>query len=104
MPEGLARGILDDDQWRAVRGLLGSHDRVNLVDSAAGTGKSTMLKAYDDGMRRAGGKVTYLATTTQAVDVLRRDGFEAETVAKFLVSDKMQEAARGAASWSMRQA
>lgn len=95
VPEGLGRGVLDDDQWRAVRGLLGSHDRINLVDSAAGTGKSTMLKAYDDGMRRAGGKVTYLATTTQAVDVLRRDGFEAETVAKFLVSDKMQEAARG---------
>ena len=95
VPEGLPRGVLDDDQWRAVRGLLGSHDRVNLVDSAAGTGKSTMLKAYDDGMRRAGGKVTYLATTTQAVDVLRRDGFEAETVAKFLVSDKMQEAVRG---------
>ena len=95
VPEGLQRGVLDDDQWRAVRGLLGSHDRVNLVDSAAGTGKSTMLKAFDDGLRRSGREVTYLATTTQAVDVLRRDGFEAETVAKFLVSDKMQEAARG---------
>ena len=95
MPAGLERGVLDDDQWAAVRGLLGSHDRVNLVDSAAGTGKSTMLKAYEDGMRRTGHKVTYLATTTQAVDVLRRDGFEAETVSKFLASEKMQGAARG---------
>ena len=95
VPAGLERGPLDDDQWSAVRGLLGSHDRVNLVDSAAGTGKSTMLKAFDDGMRRSGQKVTYLATTTQAVDVLRRDGFEAETVAKFLVSDTMQQAAQG---------
>jgi conjugative relaxase-like TrwC/TraI family protein len=91
----LERGRLDDDQWNAVKGLLGSTDRVNLVDSAAGTGKSTMLKAFDEGLRLAGEHVTYLATTTQAVEVLRRDGFSAETVAKFLMSEKMQQAARG---------
>ena len=32
-------------------GLLSSQDRINLVDSAAGTGKTTMLKAYDEGIR-----------------------------------------------------
>jgi conjugative relaxase-like TrwC/TraI family protein len=95
VPEGLGQGQLDDDQWNAVRGLLGSTDRVNLVDSAAGTGKSTMLRAFDQGLRLAGESVTYLATTTQAVEVLRRDGFQAETVAKFLLSDKMQQAASG---------
>src|SRR5262249_54273119 len=55
-------------------------------------GKSTMLSVYDQGMRLAGKDVTYLATTTPAVGVLRKDGFEAETVARFLLSDKMQEA------------
>jgi conjugative relaxase-like TrwC/TraI family protein len=92
---GLERGQLDGDQWNAVKGLLDSTDRVNLVDSVAGTGKSTMLKALDKGLRLAGENVTYLATTTQAVEVLRKDGFQAETVAKFLMSVKMQEAARG---------
>jgi hypothetical protein len=93
VPEGLQRGILDDEQWNAVTALLSSSDRVQLVDSAAGVGKSTMLSVYDQGMRLAGEDVTYLATTTPAVGVLRKDGFEAETVAKFLLSDKMQEAA-----------
>jgi conjugative relaxase-like TrwC/TraI family protein len=67
----LERGRLDEDQWNAVQGLLSSTDRVNLVDSAAGTGKSTMLRAFDEGLRLAGEDVTFLATTTQAVDVLR---------------------------------
>ena len=92
---GLERGILDDDQWNAVTGLLASCDRVSVVDSAAGVGKSTMLGVYDQGMTLAGQNVTYLATTTPAVGVLRQDGFAAETVAKFLLSDKMQTAAAG---------
>ncbi len=92
---GVERGMLDDDQWAAVRGLLSSSDRVSLVDSAAGTGKSTMLKTYDRGLKLAGANVTYLATTSQAVEVLRKDGFRAETVASFLMSEEMQKAARG---------
>jgi conjugative relaxase-like TrwC/TraI family protein len=100
VPEGLSRTLadgksLDDEQWDAVTGLLSSCDRVQLVDSAAGVGKSTMLGKFEEGMKRAGHRVTYLATTTPAVGVLRADGFEAETVAKFLLSEKMQEAARG---------
>ena len=43
----------------------------------------------------AGKQVTYLATTTPAVGVLRDDGFAAESVAKFLLSEKMQAAAKG---------
>lgn len=92
---GLERGILDNEQWRAVKSLLSSCDRVQLVDSAAGVGKSTMLGVFDRGMKLAGRQVTYLATTTPAVGVLRADGFEAETVAKFLLSASMQAAARG---------
>jgi conjugative relaxase-like TrwC/TraI family protein len=93
---GLERGILDDEQWNAVTSLLSSCDRVQLVDSAAGVGKSTMLSVYDRGMRLAGQSVTYLATTTPAVGVLQADGFgQAESLAKFLLSEKMQDAARG---------
>lgn len=95
IPAGLERGRLDDEQWQAVTSLLSSCDRVQLVDSAAGVGKSTMLGVFDQGMKRAGKPVSYLATTTPAVGVLRQDGFEAETVAKFLLSEKMQDAASG---------
>ncbi len=103
-PAGVAEGLtreladgksLDDEQWDAVTGLLCSCDRVQLVDSAAGVGKSTMLAKFDEGMKRAGRQVTYLATTTPAVGVLEKDGFAAETVAKFLVSGQMQAAAAG---------
>ena len=95
VPEGLGRGNLDDGQWEAVQGLLDSPNRVNIVDSAAGTGKTTMLHAYDQGMRLAGQKVTYLASTAPAVQVLRKDGFDAHTVARFLIDPKMQQAAKG---------
>lgn len=92
----LERGKLDDEQWAAVTGLLSSHDRINLVDSAAGVGKTTALKTFDQGMRLAGRAVTYLGMNTKAVGVLQKDGFAAETVAKFLLSDKMQAAASNA--------
>lgn len=95
VPGELQRGILDDEQWQAVQALLSSCDRVQMVDSAAGVGKSTMLSVYDRGMTLAGKHVTYLATTTPAVDVLRRDGFAAESLAKFLLSETMQHEARG---------
>jgi conjugative relaxase-like TrwC/TraI family protein len=100
VPAGLSRVLpdghaLDDDQWNVVTGLLSSCDKVQIVDAAAGVGKSTMLGVYDQGMKLAGKNVTYLATTTPAVGVLRQDGFDAETVAKFLMSEKMQNAAKG---------
>lgn len=95
VPDGLARGQLDNDQWNTATGLLASTDRVNLVDSAAGTGKTTMLRTFDRGMRLAGENVTYLGTTTKAVVVLGEGGFSAETVAAFLLNEKLQEAARG---------
>jgi conjugative relaxase-like TrwC/TraI family protein len=95
VPPQLDRGPLGEGQWNVVRSLLGSSNRVNLVEGPAGTGKSTMLKVFDVGMKMAGEEVTYLATTTAAVDVLRGEGFRAETVAYFLTSARMQAEARG---------
>jgi conjugative relaxase-like TrwC/TraI family protein len=93
--EGLERGWLDDEQWAAVTGLLTSHDRIRLLDSAAGVGKTTALSVFDRGMKLAGESVTYLGTTTKSVGVLEKDGFKANTVAAFLKSEKMQAAAKG---------
>lgn len=96
VPAGLTRGTLNEGQWNAVRGLLSTGDRVAMVDAAAGTGKTTMLHAYDQGARLAGGHVLYLASTAPAVQVLRQDGFDAHTVARFLMDARMQQDARGA--------
>jgi ATP-dependent exoDNAse (exonuclease V) alpha subunit len=95
VPEGLERGTLNDGQWQAVRGLLNSTNRVNFLLGPAGAGKSYSLKAFDDGMRMAGETVTYLATTSDAVKVLADDGFEVNTLARFLLDPELQESARG---------
>lgn len=79
----------------AVQGLLESTDRFNLVESTAGTGKSTMLRTFDAGLRLSGESATYLATATRALDVLRKNSSQAEAVAGFPASEAMQRAARG---------
>lgn len=95
VPEGLERGKLNDGQWETVVGLLTSENRVNLFEGPAGAGKSWSLKKFDEGMRLAGKPVTYLATSTDAVGVLERDGFGVNTVARFLLDERMQDTARG---------
>ena len=100
VPEHLSRSLsggrtLNDGQWQAVLGLLESSNRVNLVEGPAGAGKSSLLGKYDEAVRAAGGCVTYLATTAAAADVLQKDGFDAQTLARFLVDERMQQAARG---------
>jgi hypothetical protein len=100
VPEGLDRTLpdgktLNDGQWQAVTGLLQSSNRVSLVEGPAGAGKSSLLKKFDAAAKLAGENVTYLATTSAAVDVLRDDDFKADTLARFLVDPNLQEAARG---------
>lgn len=95
VPDGLERDKLNDGQWETVVGLLSSENRVNLFEGPAGAGKSWSLKKFDEGMRLAGKPVTYLATSTDAAGVLERDGFEVNTVARFLLDERMRDAARG---------
>jgi conjugative relaxase-like TrwC/TraI family protein len=99
VPDGLSRQLggltLNDGQWQAATGLLDSCNRVNLVEGPAGAGKSSMLGKYDEGMKRMGQGVTYLASSSDAVKVLEKDGFKVKTVAHFLLDEKMQAAAAG---------
>jgi conjugative relaxase-like TrwC/TraI family protein len=86
---------LNDGQWEAVTGLLNSPNRVNMVQGPAGAGKSYLLAKFDEGVQRMGQHVTYLATTAPAVGVLENDGFEANTLARFLLDKELQAAAAG---------
>jgi conjugative relaxase-like TrwC/TraI family protein len=97
--EGLSRTMangktLNDGQWDAVCGLLNSQNRTNLLEGPAGAGKSSLLRKFSEGMDRAGQSVTWLGTTAPAVGVLEKDGFKADTVARFLLDSRMQAAAR----------
>ena len=99
-PIGLAgrleRGRLNDGQWDAACGLLKSENRVGLVVGPAGAGKSSLLAAYQEGASLAGETITFLASSSDAVEVLAKDGFaDARTVAHFLLDEKMQAAASG---------
>jgi conjugative relaxase-like TrwC/TraI family protein len=84
---------LSDEQWRVVTGLLESEDKVSVVEGPAGSGKSSLLGKLREGMKLKGHDVTWLGTTAKAAEVLEKDGFDAHTVARFLVDQDMQNAA-----------
>jgi conjugative relaxase-like TrwC/TraI family protein len=95
VPEDLERGRLNDGQWSAVTGLLNSENRVNVVTGPAGAGKTDMLQTFAKGMERQGRTVGFLATSSDAVAVLHKDGFgDARTVAHFLLDTKLQASLR----------
>lgn len=54
-----------------------------------------MLGKFDEGVRLAGEKVSYFATTAKAAEVLQKEGFEAHTVARLLLDQRMQAAVAG---------
>jgi hypothetical protein len=68
------------------------------ISGRAGVGKTTLLNEVRRGIQSGMHKLYAFAPTSEAArDVLRKEGFQnAETVAKLLRSEKLQEEARGA--------
>lgn len=92
----LERGRLNDGQWDAVTGLLASGNRVNMLLGPAGAGKTDLLKTLKHGFELAGKPLEFFATSSDAVDVLRKDGFtDAKTVAHLLLDEKLQNRLQG---------
>ena len=92
-----SRTQFNDGQKAAVAHVLGSRDRVMLIRGAAGTGKTTLEEEIGEAFAEVGRPVVAIAQSVEASrDVLRNQaGFEnADTVARFLVDEKMQQAAR----------
>ena len=99
---------LNEDQRAAVEHVLGSTDRVTMVQGGAGTGKTTLMTEAVAAMRSyfyevVSGRtsVTVLAPSAEASrGVLRSEGFKAaDTVAKFLSNKTLQERAKGGVLW-----
>lgn len=86
----LDRGValspdLGDDQRKAVAELVASRDGVHALIGRAGAGKTHTIKEIDRLARLAGVSPVYAAPTHAAKEILRGDGFAAETVAQLLV-------------------
>ena len=94
----LKREWLNDGQQQAVRHVLSSRDRVMIIRGVAGTGKTTLQQEVGEALAEAGVKVVAIAQSAGASrGVLREEaGFaEADTVARFLKNQDMQQSAKG---------
>ncbi|HUY88244.1 MAG TPA: MobF family relaxase [Pirellulales bacterium] len=102
--DGFSRDWLSEEQRRAVAHITGSRDRVTIVRGAAGAagaGKTSLMQEAVEHIEAAGTKVIALAPSASASrGTLRDAGFrDADTVARFLLDDKLQEQARGQLIW-----
>jgi conjugative relaxase-like TrwC/TraI family protein len=94
------REWLNDDQRRAVEHILESPDRVILIRGKAGVGKTTIAKEAVEAIEGYGHKVFMFAPSTEAShDVLRGEGFTADTVAMLLKNPKLQKEVEGQVWW-----
>ena len=97
----LKRQWLNASQQQAVFYILESHDRVMVVRGAAGVGKTALMQEAVEAIEANGTKVVALAPTADASrGVLRSEGFkDAETVARFLMDEALQQQAKGQVVW-----
>lgn len=100
-PHRFARDWLGADQRLAVEQILGSRDRVTLLRGGAGTGKTSLMQETVSAIEAGGKKVfTFAPSADASHGVLRSEGFaDADTVARLLVDERMQQAARGQVIW-----
>lgn len=88
---------LDGEQAEAVRHLLVSEDRTQILIGKAGTGKTTTLQELDRALSERGRKLMAFAPTARASrGVLRKKGFAtADTLANLLDKPQLQSQVRG---------
>jgi conjugative relaxase-like TrwC/TraI family protein len=92
-----SRDWFNEGQKAAVSHVLGSRDRVMIIRGVAGSGKTTLQQEIGEALAEAGKPVVALAQSVKASrEVLREEaGFkQADTVARFLKDEKMQESAK----------
>jgi len=99
--EQLTHSGLSSQQQAAVAHLLTSPDRVMILRGVAGSGKTTLTTEAVRQIQATGKPVVMLAPSAQASrGVLRDEGFkDADTLARFLLDDKMQATAANGIIW-----
>lgn len=77
---------LSEDQRRAIYHILRTSDRITGLRGLAGTGKTTALRDLVAACNEARVEPLFCAPTAAATDVLRKEGFNAVTLASLLQS------------------
>lgn len=97
----VSRVFLSDEQRSAIRHVLTSRNQVIAIRGVAGAGKTTLMQEAAEAIEAGGHRVIALAPTSEAAHgVLRAEGFtSAETVARFLVDERLQAKAHGQVLW-----
>lgn len=92
---------LNEGQRAAVNLVLTSPDRVMVIRGAAGVGKTTMMQEAVEAIQEHGKQVFVFAPSASASrGTLREKKFEnADTVARLLVDEQMQEGIRNQVIW-----
>jgi conjugative relaxase-like TrwC/TraI family protein len=83
--------ILGPEQQEAVRRVVASTDRVQVLIGKAGVGKSTSLQEIARHIRADDRTILALAPSSTARDELRNKGFDAHNVQRLLVDTKLQD-------------
>ena len=99
--EKFQREWLNRAQQNAVKHILESRDRVMVVRGAAGVGKTTLMEEAVEAIQSGGTQVLAFAPSAEASrGTLRAAGFQdADTVARLLVDEKLQQKAAGQLIW-----
>ncbi|OEK01145.1 hypothetical protein BFP97_06315 [Roseivirga sp. 4D4] len=85
--------FLNEQQLSAIDLILkDSRDFVTVLEGRAGVGKSTLMTEVRSGIHEGGSSLFAVSTTARTShDVLRKKGFESDTISALLTNPKLQE-------------
>ncbi|OLY95615.1 MobF family relaxase, partial [Cnuella takakiae] len=92
---------LNEQQRNAVTHALTTSDGITIITGKAGTGKTTLMKEVQTGIKESGRQIFAFAPSAEASRIVqRKEGFEnAETIAKLLQDKTLQEKIKGSVLW-----
>ncbi|CAN5819425.1 hypothetical protein BH10BAC2_BH10BAC2_27070 [soil metagenome] len=92
---------LTDEQKTAINHALSSTDGITIIAGKAGTGKTTLMKEVQQGIKSAGKDLYAFAPSAEASRMVqRKEGFEnAETVATLIQNKNFQDKLKNAVIW-----
>lgn len=91
----IEQSFLNDNQQEAVKHLLSSTSRISVLSGAAGVGKTTTLNEVKKGIEQAGKSVFAVAPSSDATEILSKEGFNAYTLQRMLMDKRLQEQMKG---------
>jgi conjugative relaxase-like TrwC/TraI family protein len=86
---------LNTNQFTAAMKLLGSEDRITILQGRAGGGKTTLMKVFREGAERAGFAVQGVAPTNMARKELQKSGVRSKTLESIIRSNRKKDADAG---------